>query len=60
MSYYFADTATKSGMPGSPVILYEKRPVVIAENLHGKFSKHRTKLVGRYSDRIDAYTENDS
>ncbi len=29
MPYYFADTATKSGMSGSPVILYEKRPVVI-------------------------------
>lgn len=58
MPYFFADTATRSGMSGSPVILYEKRPVVIAESLHGKFSKYRTKLVGIYSGRIGADTEN--
>lgn len=58
MPYYFADTATKSGMSGSPVVLYEKRPVVIAESLQGKFSKYRTKLVGIYSGRIGANTEN--
>lgn len=58
MPYYFADTATKSGMSGSPVILYEKRPVIIAESLHGKYSKYRTKFVGIYSGRIGANTEN--
>lgn len=58
MPYYFADTATKSGMSGSPVVLYEKRPIIIAESLHGKFSQYRTKLVGVYSGRIGANTEN--
>ncbi len=58
MPYYFADTATRSGMSGSPVVLYEKRPIVIAEGLQGKFSKHRTKFVGIYSGRIGANTNN--
>lgn len=58
MPYYFADTATKPGMSGSPVVLYEKRPVVIAESLNGKFSDHKTKFMGIYSGRIGANTEN--
>ena len=58
MPYYFADTATKPGMSGSPVVLYEKRPITLTESLHGKFSRHRTKIVGIYSGRIGANTEN--
>lgn len=58
MPYYFADTATRSGMSGSPVVLYEKRPVVMVDNQKGKFSKYRTKFVGVYSGRIGAHTAN--
>ena len=58
MPYYFADTATKSGMSGSPVILYQRRPIIIAESMQGKFSRYRTKFVGIYSGRIGANTEN--
>lgn len=58
MPYYFADTATKAGMSGSPVILYQKRPVVLSESMNGKYSRHRTKFVGIYSGRIGANTEN--
>lgn len=56
MPYYFADTATKSGMSGSPVILYEKRPAVIIGD--SKLSRYRTKFVGIYSGRIGANTDN--
>ena len=58
MPYFFIDTATKSGMSGSPVIAYRRRNVVMAESEHGKFSRHITKLIGVYSGRIGA--ENDA
>ena len=56
MPYYFADTATRSGMSGSPVILYKDRPVTVINSKEGMLSRHRTKLVGIYSGRIGANT----
>ncbi|PWT26222.1 S1 family peptidase [Butyrivibrio fibrisolvens] len=51
--YFFVDTASRPGMSGSPVVLFERRPVTIAENLNGgKFSMHFTKFIGVYSGRI--------
>lgn len=58
MPYFFADTATRSGMSGSPVILYEKRPAVIVSSSNDTYSKYRTKFVGVYSGRIGANTGN--
>lgn len=59
--YFFADTATKDGMSGSPVILYEKRfnPVVDKER---RLTLHKTKFIGIYSGRIgaNAFTRNDA
>ncbi|AIK71175.1 TPA: trypsin-like peptidase domain-containing protein [Clostridioides difficile] len=57
LPYFFADTATKSGMSGSPVILYKDRPVVLMSESEKKFSRHWTKLVGIYSGRIGADSE---
>lgn len=57
LPYYFVDTATKSGMSGSPVILRERRGVVNINKSEGKWSRYRTKLVGIYSGRIGAYSE---
>lgn len=53
LPYFFADTATKDGMSGSPVIIYEKRfnPVVDKEQ---RVTTHKTKFVGIYSGRIGA------
>ena len=58
MPYYYADTATKPGMSGSPVILYEDRPIKFLDKKKNKFSSHITKLVGVYSGRIGANTGN--
>ena len=54
MPYFFADTASRSGMSGSPVIYYSQRPVTIINEKEGKFSRHWTKFVGVYSGRIGA------
>ena len=54
MPYFFADTATKSGMSGSPVILYKDRPAVLFSEKEKKMSRHLTKFVGIYSGRIGA------
>lgn len=56
LPYFFADTATRSGMSGSPVILYKDRPVVLT-NTEGKISRHWTKFIGIYSGRIGADCE---
>ena len=58
MPYYFADTATRSGMSGSPVILYKDRAVTMINEKERLISRHRTKLVGIYSGRIGANTGN--
>ena len=54
MPYFFIDTATRSGMSGSPVVIYRKRSFTIEEESTGKFSGHITKLIGVYSGRIGA------
>lgn len=57
MPCYYADTATRSGMSGSPVVIYRKRPFVEAESMDGRFSQYITKFVGVYSGRIGANTD---
>lgn len=57
LPYFFADTATKQGMSGSPVVMYQRRPMTIVSESEGKFSRNMTKLVGIYSGRIGAYSE---
>lgn len=54
MPYFFADTATRDGMSGSPVIVYKDRPVTMINQKEGSFSRHVTKFVGIYSGRIGA------
>lgn len=54
MPYFFIDTATRSGMSGSPVVIYRKRSIAIEEKSTGKSSGHITKLIGVYSGRIGA------
>lgn len=58
MPFFFADTASRSGMSGSPVVLYQKRPVFIYSESEKKGSRHYTKLVGIYSGRIGSEQEN--
>ena len=58
MPYYYADTATRSGMSGSPVILYKDRSGTVIDGKEGVSSRHLTKLVGIYSGRIGADTGN--
>lgn len=53
LPYFFADTATKEGMSGSPVILYKDRAIKIMDKEKGN-SYHKTKFVGVYSGRIGA------
>ena len=57
LPYFFADTATRSGMSGSPVILYKERPSAIFSEEEQKISRHYTKFVGIYSGRIGANSE---
>lgn len=57
LPYYFADTATKSGMSGSPVILYKDRTVTLINKHESTMSRHWTKLVGIYSERIGASSD---
>lgn len=54
LPYFFADTATRSGMSGSPVILYKDRPAVLFNEKEKKISRHWTKFIGIYSGRIGA------
>ncbi len=46
----YVDTATRSGMSGSPVLYREKRPISIMTG--GQFSRYFMQLVGVYSGRI--------
>ena len=50
--YFFVDSASRSGMSGSPVVLFERRPITILEEKQGIMSHHFTKLIGVYSGRI--------
>jgi hypothetical protein len=56
------DTASRSGMSGSPVMLYVKRSIGIGDGDPGqpgvKFSSFLMKLVGVYSGRIGVDDEN--
>lgn len=56
LPYFFADTATKEGMSGSPVILYKDRVAKIFDKERGA-SFHKTKFVGIYSGRIGANSD---
>lgn len=60
MPYYLVDTATRAGMSGSPVILYEKRPTILADQASNRVSLHWTKFEGIYSGRIGADNESDA
>lgn len=55
----FVDTASRAGMSGSPVVLFQNRPVTLIRSSpidpeQKQFSRHRMKLVGVYSGRIGA------
>lgn len=56
------DTASRNGMSGSPVMLYEKRGIGISNGNPGqpgaRFSSFLMKLVGVYSGRIGVDDEN--
>lgn len=56
------DTASRSGMSGSPVMLYEKRSVTLMDKNPGepgiKISRFLMKLIGVYSGRIGVDDEN--
>ena len=56
------DTASRSGMSGSPVMLYEKRAAMICDGEPGqsgvRISSFLMKLVGVYSGRIGVDDEN--
>lgn len=52
----FVDTASRSGMSGSPVVLKERRPVTIIDKEKG-FSRNFMRFVGVYSGRIGADDE---
>lgn len=57
---FFIDTATRSGMSGSPVVLYEKRPITfLGKNDKGEeiASRNLMNLCGIYSGRIGAEDE---
>lgn len=47
----YIDTATRSGMSGSPVVYKERRTVTIVSS-DNKFSRYYTKFIGVYSGRI--------
>ena len=57
LPYFFADTATRTGMSGSPVVLYKDRPITMINEKERKVSRHWTKFVGVYSGRIGADNE---
>ncbi|CUI84843.1 trypsin-like peptidase domain-containing protein [Achromobacter sp. 2789STDY5608621] len=56
------DTASRSGMSGSPVMLYEKRAIGVCDGVPGqpgaRLSNFLMKLVGVYSGRIGVDDEN--
>lgn len=52
MPYIFADTATREGMSGSPVIFYKERGITILDEAAGQASRYKTKFIGVYSGRI--------
>lgn len=56
MPYYFADTATKKGMSGSPVVARENNGIFYKDK-EGKLRRTYTKLAGIYSGRIGADSE---
>ena len=62
MPFFYADTATKKGMSGSPVVYYKDRPMIMVNEREKKLSRHWTKFVGVYSGRIgaDCDTRNDA
>jgi hypothetical protein len=57
LPYFYADTATKEGMSGSPVVFYKDRPATIVNEQQRKISRHWTKFVGIYSGRIGANSD---
>ena len=57
MPYFFADTATKEGMSGSPVIYYKERQITMVNKKENLLSRYRTKFVGVYSGRIGVTSE---
>ncbi len=60
LPYFFADTASRQGMSGSPVIYYEPRAVTIMSEKENKISRHWTKFIGIYSGRIGAKNNKDN
>lgn len=63
MPKLLVDTASRSGMSGAAVVLFEKRAVTLvsgsSDGLDSKISRHRMKIVGVYSGRIGAKNELD-
>ncbi|OBZ10740.1 hypothetical protein A8L34_19420 [Bacillus sp. FJAT-27264] len=53
----YVDTASRSGMSGSPVIYKERRPITLMDSQKKITSRYRTKFVGVYSGRIGADDE---
>jgi hypothetical protein len=53
----YVDTASRSGMSGSPVIYKERRPVTIMDSTQQKFGRYKNKFIGVYSGRIGAEDE---
>lgn len=56
---FYVDTASRSGMSGAPVVLFERRPVTLMRNSpenpeRQEISQHRMKVLGDYSGRIGA------
>jgi hypothetical protein len=52
LPFFFVDSASRSGMSGSPVVLFEKRPITMINEKEEKISRHITKFIGVYSGRI--------
>lgn len=57
LPYFYADTATKSGMSGSPVVYYKDRSIVMVNEARAEISRHWTKFVGIYSGRLGANSD---
>ena len=58
LPYYFVDTASRSGMSGSPVVVKERRPVTIMHE-NGRLERYFTHFLGIYSGR-EGVTEDES
>lgn len=53
LPYFYIDTASRSGMSGSPVVLYKRRPLTVLTSIDGgPYSRYYTKFIGVYSGRI--------